>query len=165
MAGILSNPGIFNAATNINGVSNARFNMLNASKDPHWWVVVGFAGWTANGIAGTGSPPGSGGVATRTTVLGYIDGLTNQVIEYTPIPFGTNTIALDEQNYVGFLPVHGVNGAQLPLGDGTGIGGRLCGNTKTVNGLTTGPGCIVVFRQQYLSPLGGGPASGGPTGN
>jgi hypothetical protein len=48
----------------------------------------------------------------------------------------------------------------LPHGDFTGNGARLCGNTTTRNGLPTGPGCIVVYRQQYLSPLGGGPVMG-----
>ena len=48
----------------------------------------------------------------------------------------------------------------LPAGDFTGNGARLCGNTTTKNGLTTGPGCIIVFRQQYLSPLGSGVKKG-----
>jgi hypothetical protein len=87
-------------------------------------------------------------------VIGYLDALTNQVVEYTPTSSGSNTIALDEQNYVAFLPVNGVQNSTLPAGDFTGNGARLCGNTTTRNGLTTGPGCIIVFRQQYLSPLG-----------
>jgi hypothetical protein len=86
--------------------------------------------------------------------------LTNQVVEYTPTSSGSTTIALDELNYVAFLPVNGIQYAGLPAGDFTGNGARLCGNSTTKNGLTTGPGCIIVFRQQYLSPLGSGAKKG-----
>jgi hypothetical protein len=151
MAGIIAAPNNFNAATNINGVTAARLNMTNILKDPHWWVAVGGRGWTSASINPTPNP---GGLATKGPVIGYIDVLTNQVVEYTPTSSGSNTIALDEQNYVAFLPVNGVLYSGLPAGDFTGNGARLCGNTTTVNGLTTGPGCIIVFRQQYLSPLG-----------
>ena len=86
--------------------------------------------------------------------------LTNANVETVPTSSGSNTLALDEQNYVAFLPVNGVQNSGLPAGDFTGNGARLCGNTTTRNGLTTGPGCIIVFKQQYLSPLGGGPVMG-----
>ena len=93
-------------------------------------------------------------------MLAYIDALTNVIVETVPTSSGSNTIALDEQNYVVFLPVNGVQNSTLPSGDFTGNSARLCGNTTTRNGLTTGPGCIIVFKQQYLSPLGGGPVMG-----
>jgi len=93
-------------------------------------------------------------------VLAYIDGLTNVNVEYIPTSSGSDTIALDEQNYVAFLPVNGVQNSTLPHGDFTGNGARLCGNTTTRNGLTTGPGCIIVFKQQYLRLLGSGSVTG-----
>jgi hypothetical protein len=158
MGGTITGPNIFNAGVQINGVSEARFNMSNATKDPHWWVVVGGRGWTAGSIAG--ALPANLGPATRAPVIAYIDALTNVNVEYIPTSSGSDTIALDEQNYVAFVPVNGVQNSTLPHGDFTGNGARLCGNTTTRNGLTTGPGCIVVFRQQYLSPLGGGPVMG-----
>jgi hypothetical protein len=161
MAGYISGPNAFNSGLNINGVTEARFNMSNATKDPHWWVAVGGRGWSAANInPTTGSPPNSAGLATRGPVIGYIDALTNQNVEFTPTSSGSNTIALDEQNYTAFLPVNGVQNSTLPAGDFTGNGARLCGNTTTRNGLTTGPGCIIVFKQQYLSPLGSGPHQG-----
>ena len=135
--------------------------MSNATKDPHWWVAVGGRGWSAANInPTTGAPPNNAGLATRGPVLALIDGLTNVNVETVPTSSGSNTVALDEQNYVAFLPVNGVQNSGLPSGDFTGNGARLCGNTTTRNGLTTGPGCIIVFKNQYLSPLGGGPVMG-----
>jgi hypothetical protein len=161
MAGTINGPNVFNSGLAINGVTEARFNMSNAKKDPHWYVAVGGRGWTAaNSNPTTNSPPNSAGLATRGPVLAYIDGLTNVNVEYVPTSSGSNTVALDEQNYTAFLPVNGVQNSGLPSGDFTGNGARLCGNTTTRNGLTTGPGCIIVFKQQYLSPLGGGPVMG-----
>ena len=151
MAGTINGPNNFNAATNVNGVSKARLNFSNITKDPHLWVAVGGRGWTTPSI---NPAPNPGGLATKAPVIAYIDVLTNEVVEYTETFSGSNTIALDEQNYVAFLPVNGVQYSGLPYGDFTGNGAKLCGNTTTRNGLTTGPGCIVVFRQQYLSPLG-----------
>jgi hypothetical protein len=128
---------------NINGVTDARFDMSNATKDPHWYAAVGGRGWSAANInPTTNSPPNSAGLATRGPVLAYIDGLTNVNVEFVPTSSGSNTVALDEQNYVAFLPVNGVQNSGLPSGDFTGNGARLCGNTTTRNGLTTGPGCI-----------------------
>ena len=89
-----------------------------------------------------------------------MDGLTNVNVETVPTSSGSNTVALDEQNYVAFVPINGVQNSGLPAGDFTGNSARLCGNSTTRNGLTTGPGCIIVFKQQYLSPLGGGPVMG-----
>jgi hypothetical protein len=161
MAGIISGPNVFNSGVSINGVTEARFNMSNATKDPHWWVAVGGRGWSAANInPTTGAPPNNAGLATRGPVLALIDGLTNVNVETVPTSSGSNTVALDEQNYVAFLPVNGVQNSGLPSGDFTGNGARLCGNTTTRNGLTTGPGCIIVFKNQYLSPLGGGPVMG-----
>jgi hypothetical protein len=161
MAGYIGGPNVFNNGLSINGVTEARFNMSNATKDPHWYVAVGGRGWSAANInPTTGAPPNSAGLATRGPVLGYIDGLTNVNVETVPTASGSNTVALDEQNYTAFLPVNGVQNSTLPAGDFTGNGARLCGNTTTRNGLTTGPGCIIVFKQQYLSPLGSGPHQG-----
>jgi hypothetical protein len=161
MAGVIVGPNVFNAGLSINGVTEARFNMSNATKDPHWYVAVGGRGWSAASINPTrGSPPISAGLATRGPVLAYIDALTNVNVETVPTASGSNTVALDEQNYAAFLPVNGVRNSTLPSGDFTGNGARLCGNTTTRNSLTTGPGCIIVFRQQYLSPLGSGPVMG-----
>jgi hypothetical protein len=161
MAGYISGPNVFNAGVTINGIQEVRFNMSNATKDPHWWGVVGGRGWTNASInPTTGAPPANAGPATRAPVLAYIDALTNLNVETVPTSSGSDTIALDEQNYVAFVPVNGVQNSTLPHGDFTGNGARLCGNTTTRNGLTTGPGCVVVFRQQYLSPLGGGPVMG-----
>jgi len=151
IAGTISSPNIFNSLLTLNGVTEARFNMSNATKDPHWYVAVGGRTWSAANITG---------LATRGPVLAYIDALTNVIVETVPTSSGSNTIALDEQNYVVFLPVNGVQNSTLPSGDFTGNSARLCGNTTTRNGLTTGPGCIIVFKQQYLSPLGGGPVMG-----
>jgi hypothetical protein len=162
MAGQITSPNLFNNSVNINGVSDAKFNMTNAAKDPHWWVAVGGRLWSAGSISGTPGADGQAplGVATKGPVIGYIDGLTNTVVEYTPTSSGSNTIALDEQNYVAFLPVNGVQNNLLPAGDFTKNGQNLCGNATTVNGLLSGPGCVIVFRQQYLSPLGTSKASG-----
>jgi hypothetical protein len=144
MAGQITGADQFNVVL-LNGVTAARLNANNITKDPHWWVAVG--GSAANAV-------------TRGPVIGYMDALTNVVVEYTPTSSGSSTIALDEQNYVAFLPVNGVQYSGLPAGDSTGNGARLCGNTTTRNGVTTGPGCIIVFKQQYLSPLGSGPVMG-----
>ncbi len=157
MAGTINGPNNFNAATNLNGVTEAKLNLSNITKDPHWYVAVGGRGWTNASI---NPAPNAGGVATRGPVIGYIDALTNEVVEYTPTSSGSNTIAVDEQNYVAFLPVNGIQYSGLPAGDFTGNGARLCGNSTTKNGLTTGAGCIIVFRQQYLSPLGSGAKKG-----
>jgi hypothetical protein len=161
MGGTINGPNVFNTGLSVNAVTEARFNMSNATKDPHYYVAVGARGWSAANInPTTGAPPANSGPATRGPVLAYIDGLTNVNVETVPTSSGSNTIALDEQNYVVFLPVNGVLNSGLPAGDFTGNGARLCGNTTTRNGLTTGPGCIIVFKQQYLSPLGGGPVMG-----
>src|SRR5580704_41945 len=162
MAGMITTPNLFNNAPAINGVTDAKFNMTNATKDPHWWVAVGGRLWTAGSIAGTPGADGQAplGVATKAPGIGYIDALTNTTVEFTPTSSGSNTIALDEQNYVAFLPVNGVQNAQLPAGAFTKNGQNLCGNSTTVNGLVSGPGCVIVFRQQYLSPLGTNKASG-----
>jgi hypothetical protein len=119
MAGTISGPNIFNAGVQINGVTEARFNMSNATKDPHWWVAVGGRSWTGATI---NPRPNAGGVATLGPVIGYIDALTNQVVEYIPTSSGSDTIALDEQNYVAFIPVNGVQNSALPHGDFTGNG-------------------------------------------
>jgi hypothetical protein len=162
LAGQITTPNLFNTSPAINGVTDAAFNMSNAAKDPHWWVAVGGRLWSSSSIAGTVGADGQGaiGVATKGAGIGYIDALTNTTIEFTPTSSGSNTIALDEQNYVAFLPVNGVQNAQLPAGDFTRNGQNLCGNATTINGLTSGPGCVIVFRQQYLSPLGTSRASG-----
>jgi hypothetical protein len=96
-------------------------------------------------------------LATKEPVLAYLDALSNQVIETTPTSSGSNTIAVDEQNYLAFLPVNGVAGQapQLPAGDFTGNGVKLCGNgVVNMYGTVTGRGCVIVFRQQYLGPIG-----------
>jgi hypothetical protein len=161
MAGTINGPNVFNTGLAINGVTEARLNFSNVTKDPHLWVAVGGRGWSAANInPTTGSPPNNAGLATRGPVLALIDVLTNVNVEFVPTSSGSNTLALDEQNYVAFLPVNGVQNSTLPAGDFTGNGARLCGNTTTRNGLTTGPGCIIVFKNQYLSPLGGGPVMG-----
>ena len=162
MAGQITSPNLFNGSVNINGVTEARFNMANATKDPHWCVAVGGRFWSAGSMAGAPGADGQGaiGVATKQPVIGYIDALTNTTVEYTPTSSGSNTIALDEQNYVAFVPINGVQNAQLPAGDFTKNGQNLCGNATTVNGLLSGPGCVIVFRQQYLSPIGTNKASG-----
>ena len=161
MGGTINGPNIFNTGLSVNAVTEARFNMSNATKDPHYYVAVGARGWSAANInPTTGAPPANSGPATRGPVLALMDGLTNVNVETVPTSSGSNTIALDEQNYVVFLPVNGVLNSGLPAGDFTGNGARLCGNTTTRNGLTTGPGCIIVFKNQYLSPLGGGPVMG-----
>jgi hypothetical protein len=162
MAGMINSPNLFNNSVNINGVTEAKFNMTNATKDPHWWVAVGGRLWSAGNISGTVGADGQGalGVATKGPVIGYIDALTNTTVEYTPTSSGSNTIALDEQNYVAFVPVNGVQNARLPAGDFTKNGQNLCGNATTVNGLLSGPGCVIVFRQQYLSPLGTSKSAG-----
>jgi hypothetical protein len=157
MAGQIASPNLFSPGGAINAVTNARFNMTNAALDPHWWVAVGGAGWTSANINPT---PNLGGPATKAPGIGYIDALTNTAVEFTTTSSGSNTIALDEQNYVAFLPVNGVQNNLLPAGDFTKNGQNLCGNATTVNGLLSGPGCVIVFRQQYLSPLGTSRASG-----
>jgi hypothetical protein len=131
------------------GVSPGSVDMTTFMKDPHWYVAVGGAGFSAGNITTT--------LATKEPVLAYLDALSNQVIETTPTSSGSNTIAVDEQNYLAFLPVNGVAGQapQLPAGDFTGNGVKLCGNgVVNMYGTVTGRGCVIVFRQQYLSPIG-----------
>ncbi len=116
---------------------------LNITKDPHWYVAVGGEGFSSGNIST---------LASRQPVIGYVDALTNAVIEYIPTSSGSNSLALDETNYVAFLPVNGVANSKLPAGDFTGNGVKLCGNGVTdLNGVQTGRGCVIVFRQQYLS--------------
>jgi hypothetical protein len=127
----------------LNGVTSARLNTANFANDPHWYVAVGGSGFSAANITN---------LATRTPVIAYVDALSNEVIEYTPTSSGSNTIAVDETNYVAFLPVNGVLTPQLPAGDFTGNGVKLCGNGVTnLHGVLTGRGCVIAFRQQYLS--------------
>jgi hypothetical protein len=127
----------------LNGATAARLNMTNFSKDPHWYVAVGGDGFSAGSITT---------LATKTPVLGYVDALANAVIEYVPTSSGSSTLALDEQNYVAFLPVNGVVTPQLPAGDFTGNGVNLCGNgVVNLLGTISGRGCVITFRQQYLS--------------
>jgi hypothetical protein len=128
----------------LNGATGARLNVSNFSHDPHWYVAVGGVGWSSSNIAT---------LATKGPVIAYIDALSNELVEYTPTSSGSNTIALDEQNYVAFLPVNGVISPQLPAGDFTGNGVKLCGNgiTSPTSGTVTGRGCVITFRQQYLS--------------
>jgi hypothetical protein len=130
----------------LNGVTAAHLNVGNFARDPHWYVAVGGVAFSSSNITN---------LATRTPVIGYVDALSNEVIEFTPTSSGSNTIAFDEQNYLAFLPVNGVAGPQLPAGDFTGNGVRLCGN-GIVGGTGTviSRGCVIVFRQQYLSPVG-----------
>jgi hypothetical protein len=112
-------------------------------------VAVGGFGYTAGSITTS--------LVTKEPVLAYLDALSNEVIEYTPTSSGSNTIAVDEQNYLAFLPVNGVVGPapQLAAGDFTGNGVKLCGNgVVNMYGTVTGRGCVIVFRQQYLSPIG-----------
>ena len=52
MAGQITSPNLFNGSVNLNGVTEARFNMANATKDPHWWVAVGGRFWSAGSMAG-----------------------------------------------------------------------------------------------------------------
>jgi hypothetical protein len=127
----------------LNGVTGAHLNVSNFAKDPHWYVVVGGLAFNSTNITN---------LATRTPVIGYIDALSNQVVEYAPTSSGSNTIAVDEANYVAFVPVSGVVTPQLPAGDFTGNGVRLCGNGVTnLYGTVSGRGCVIVFHQQYLS--------------
>jgi hypothetical protein len=127
----------------LNGVTAARLNVANFASDPHWYVAVGGSGFSATNITN---------LATKTPVIGYLDALSNEVIEFTPTSSGSNTIAVDETNYVVFLPVNGVVTPQLPAGDFTGNGVKLCGNgVINLYGTVTGRGCVIVFRQQYLS--------------
>jgi hypothetical protein len=128
------------------GVVPGSVNMATLAKDPHWYVAVGGAGFSSTNITN---------LATRGPVLAYLDALSNQVIEYTPTSSGSNTIGVDEQNYLAYLPVNGVAGPQLPAGDFTGNGVRLCGNGIVGgDGTVVSRGCVIVFRQQYLSPVG-----------
>jgi hypothetical protein len=130
----------------LNGITAAHLNVGKFATDPHWYVAVGGSGFSSTNIAN---------LVTRTPVIGYVDALSNEVIEFTPTSSGSNTIAFDEQNYLAFLPVNGVVGPQLPAGDFTGNGVRLCGNGIAGGGGTViGRGCVIVFRQQYLSPVG-----------
>jgi hypothetical protein len=127
----------------LNGVTGAHLNVSNFAKDPHWYVVVGGLAFNSTNITN---------LATRTPVIGYIDALSNQVVEYAPTSSGSNTIAVDEANYVAFVPISGVVTPQLPAGDFTGNGVRLCGNGVTnLYGTVSGRGCVIVFHQQYLS--------------
>jgi len=127
----------------LNGATAARLNVTNITKDPHWYVAVGGDGFSAGNVST---------LASRQPVLGYVDALTNSVIEYIPTSSGSNSLALDETNYVAFLPVNGVATPQLPAGDYTGNGVKLCGNAVVnLGGAVSGRGCVIVFRQQYLS--------------
>jgi hypothetical protein len=127
----------------LNGATSARLNVLNITKDPHWYVAVGGEGFSSGTVST---------LASRQPVLGYVDALTNAVVEYIPTSSGSNSLALDETNYVAFLPVNGVATPQLPAGDFTGNGVKLCGNGVTnLDGVVTGRGCVIVFRQQYPS--------------
>jgi hypothetical protein len=130
------------------GVSPGSVDMTTFVKDPHWYVAVGAFGLNATNITN---------LVTKGPVLAYLDALSNEVVEYTPTSSGSNTIAVDTQNYLAFLPVNGVAGPtpQLPAGDFTGNGVKLCGNGVTdLYGTVTGRGCVIVFREQYLSPIG-----------
>jgi hypothetical protein len=130
----------------LNGVTSAHLNVGKFARDPHWYVAVGGSGFSSTNITN---------LATRTPVIGYVDALSNEVIEFTPTSSGSNTIAFDEQNYLAYLPVNGVAGPQLPAGDFTGNGVRLCGNgIAGADGTVISRGCVIVFRQQYLSPVG-----------
>jgi hypothetical protein len=130
----------------LNGVTAAHLNVGNFVRDPHWYVAVGGSGFSSTNITD---------LATKAPVIGYVDALSNEVIEFTPTSSGSNTIAFDEQNYLAFLPVNGVAAPQLPAGDFTGNGVRLCGNGIIGSGgLVISRGCVIVFRQQYLSPMG-----------
>jgi hypothetical protein len=127
----------------LNGATAARLNVLNITKDPHWYVAVGGDGFSAGNVST---------LASRQPVLGYVDALTNAVTEYIPTSSGSNSLGLDETNYLVFLPVNGVTTPQLPAGDFTGNGVKLCGNAVTdINGVVTGRGCVMVFKQQYLN--------------
>jgi hypothetical protein len=135
----------------LSGMSPGTVSMTTLMKDPHWYVAVGGFGFSSANIDT---------LATKGPVLAYLDAFSNEVIEYTPTSSGSNTIGVDEQNYLAFLPVNGVAGPppQLPAGDFTGNGVKLCGNGVTnLLGTVTGRGCVVVFREQYLSPLGSRP--------
>ena len=130
----------------LNGVTAAHLNVGKFARDPHWYVAVGGSGFSSTNITN---------LATRAPVIGYVDALSNELIEFTPTSSGSNTIAFDEQNYLAYLPVNGVAGPQLPAGDFTGNGVRLCGNgIINGNGTVVSRGCVIVFRQQYLSPVG-----------
>ena len=161
MAGYISGPNIFNAGVNINGVTEARFNMSNATKDPHWWVVVGGRGWIGrkhqpdHGITTQQCRPRYQGTGDR--LYRCADERERRV---HPDLFRLEHHRARRAE-LRRLP-SGERGAKLDAspGDFTGNGARLCGNTTTRNGLTTGPGCIIVFKQQYLSPLGSGPHKG-----
>jgi hypothetical protein len=135
----------------LNGVTAAHLNVGKFTMDPHWYVAVGGSGFSSTNIAN---------LATKTAVIGYVDALSNELIEFTPTSSGSNTIAFDEQYYLAFLPVNGVAQPQLPAGDFTGNGVKLCGNAIVGGtGTVTSRGCVIVFRQQYLSPLGPRPPS------
>jgi hypothetical protein len=130
----------------LNGVTAAHLNVSKFTRDPHWYVAVGGSGFSSTNITN---------LATRAPVIGYIDALSNEVIEFTPTSSGSNTIAFDELNFLAYLPVNGVAGPQLPAGDFTGNGVKLCGNgIISGNGTVVSRGCVIVFRQQYLSPVG-----------
>jgi hypothetical protein len=140
---------LFGEQSHGKGVSPGSVAMTTFMKDPHWYVAVGGFGYTGGSI--------STSLVTKEPVLAYLDALSNEVIEYTPTSSGSNTIAVDEQNYLAFLPVNGVVGPapQLAAGDFTGNGVKLCGNgVVNMYGTVTGRGCVIVFRQQYLSPIG-----------
>jgi hypothetical protein len=127
----------------LNGATAARLNVLNITQDPHWYVAVGGDGFSSANVST---------LASKQPVLAYVDALTNAVIEYIPTSSGSNSLGLDETNYLAFIPVNGVTTPQLPAGDFTGNGVKLCGNGVTnLDGVETGRGCVIVFRQQYLS--------------
>jgi len=130
----------------LNGVTSAHLNVSKFASDPHWYVAVGGSGFSSTNITN---------LATKTPVIGYLDALSNELIEFTPTSSGSNTIAFDELNYLAYLPVNGVAGPQLPAGDFTGNGVKLCGNGIVgADGTVISRGCVIVFRQQYLSPVG-----------
>jgi hypothetical protein len=132
-----------------NGVTSVRLVGVNSggeaafTKDPHYYAAVGARFFSSANVTN---------LATRTPVLAYIDALSNLLVEFTPTSSGSNTVAFDDQYFRAYVPVNGVITPKLPAGDFTGNGIKLCGNaTIGNNGVTTGPGCVVYFRQQHLS--------------
>jgi hypothetical protein len=116
----------------LNGATSANLNALNVTKDAHWCIAVGGDGFS----------------------VGYIDALT-AVIEYIPTSSSSNSVALDETNYVVFLPVKGVATPQLPAGDFTGNGVKLCGNGVTnLNAAVTGRGTAFYDQTKRLRKPG-----------
>jgi hypothetical protein len=83
----------------LNGATAARLNVLNITQDPHWYVAVGGDGFSSANVST---------LASKQPVLAYVDALTNAVIEYIPTSSGSNSLGLDETNYLAFIPVNGV---------------------------------------------------------